>query len=348
MEQEKKTPMLEIQNLQVAFRTYGGKVHAVRDVDMIVNEGECVAVVGESGCGKSVTAKSIMGLNPKGSVEGGKIFFQGEDLLQYTEKQMQGIRGDKISMIFQDPMTSLNPTMTVGKQIAEVLVKHQNISKADAMKEAVEFLRLVGIANPEKRVKEYPDSLSGGMRQRVMIAIAMCCHPALLIADEPTTALDVTVQAQILELMQDLQTRFNTAIILITHDLGVVANMAERVLVFYAGRIVENGPTRSVFYQPRHPYTWGLLKSMPKLNADSKEDLLSIEGAPPDLFAPPKGCAFAARCEYAMNICREKQPPFIEAGENHCAACWLNLKEVPAECRPAWMTSEHVSLEDTE
>ena len=347
MDQEKNTPMLEIRNLQVAFRTYGGKVHAVRDVDMVVNEGECVAVVGESGCGKSVTAKSIMGLNPKGSVEGGQIFFQGEDLLQYSEKQMQAIRGDKISMIFQDPMTSLNPTMTVGKQIAEVLVKHQNISKADAMKEAVEFLRLVGIANPEKRVKEYPDSLSGGMRQRVMIAIAMCCHPALLIADEPTTALDVTVQAQILELMQGLQTRFNTAIILITHDLGVVANMAERVLVFYAGRIVENGPTRSVFYQPRHPYTWGLLKSMPKLNADSKEDLLSIEGAPPDLFAPPKGCAFAARCEYAMNICREKQPPFIQTGENHCAACWLNMQAVPAECRPAWMTSEHVSLDDT-
>ncbi|MBR6677493.1 MAG: ABC transporter ATP-binding protein, partial [Oscillospiraceae bacterium] len=291
---EQKNPMLEIKNLKVAFRTYGGKVHAVRDVSMYVNEGECVAVVGESGCGKSVTAKSVIGLNPKSSIEGGEIFFQGEDLLKYSEKQMQTIRGDKISMIFQDPMTSLNPTMTVGKQIAESLIKHQNVSKENAMKEAVEFLRLVGIANPEKRVKEYPDSLSGGMRQRVMIAMAMCCHPALLIADEPTTALDVTVQAQILELMQDLQKRFNTAIILITHDLGVVANMAERVLVFYAGRIVENGPTRSVFYQPRHPYTWGLLKSMPKLSADSKEELISIEGAPPDLFAPPKGCAFAA------------------------------------------------------
>ena len=204
----------------------------------------------------------------------------------------------------------------------------------------------MGIANPEKRVKEYPNSLYGGMRQRVMIAIAMCCNPKLLIADEPTTALDVTIQAQILELMQELQKKFNTSIILITHDLGVVANMAERVLVFYAGKVVENGLTRSVFYQPRHPYTRGLLKSMPKLNAEGKEELVSIEGAPPDLFAPPEGCAFASRCEYAMNICHKQQPPFIGVGENHCAACWLNMKEIPDELRPGWMKSEHVTLND--
>ena len=341
-----KNSILEIKGLNVSFSTYGGRVKAVRDVSLEIGEGECVAIVGESGCGKSVTAKSIMGLIPKSCVEGGEIIFQGQDLLKYTEKQMQGVRGDDISMIFQDPMTSLNPTMTVGRQIAEVLVKHQHLSKRDALKKAEEYLGLVGIANPEKRVKEYPNSLSGGMRQRVMIAIAMCCNPKLLIADEPTTALDVTIQAQILELMQELQKKFNTSIILITHDLGVVANMAERVLVFYAGKVVENGPTRSVFYQPRHPYTRGLLKSMPKLNAEGKEELVSIEGAPPDLFAPPTGCAFAARCEYAMNICHKQQPPFIGVGENHCAACWLNMKEVPDKLCPAWMKSEHVNLDD--
>ena len=235
-----KNSILEIKGLNVSFSTYGGRVKAVRDVSLEIGEGECVAIVGESGCGKSVTAKSVMGLIPKSCVESGEIIFQGKDLLKYTEKQMQGVRGDDISMIFQDPMTSPNPTMTVGRQIAEVLVKHQHLSKRDALKKAEEYLGLVGIANPEKRVKEYPNSLSGGMRQRVMIAIAMCCNPKLLIADEPTTALDVTIQAQILELMQELQKKFNTSIILITHDLGVVANMAERVLVFYAGKVVEN------------------------------------------------------------------------------------------------------------
>ena len=345
---EQKENILEIKGLHVSFNTYGGRVKAVRDVSLEIGEGECVAIVGESGCGKSVTAKSVMGLIPRKSVDGGEILFEGKNLLRYTEKQMQSVRGDAISMIFQDPMTSLNPTMTVGRQIAEVLVKHQHISKEAAMEKAVEYLRLVGIANPEKRVKEYPGSLSGGMRQRVMIAIAMCCNPRLLIADEPTTALDVTIQAQILELMQNLQRQFNTSIILITHDLGVVANMAERVLVFYAGKVVEDGPTAQVFYQPRHPYTWGLLKSMPRLNAEGKEELVSIEGAPPDLFAPPKGCAFAARCDYALNICREKQPPFVQVGEEHCAACWLNMKSVPQDCRPHWMESDHVTLDDKE
>lgn len=337
MNDKDRKPLLNIQNLNVGFRTYGGKVHAVRNVSFEVKKGECVAIVGESGCGKSVTAKAIMNLNPEGSYESGEIYFDGCDLTKLSEKEMQSIRGDKISMIFQDPMTSLNPTMTVGKQIAEVLIKHQGMKKEEALDAATDYLKMVGIANPEKRVKEYPDSLSGGMRQRVLIAMAMCCNPHLLIADEPTTALDVTVQAQILELMQDLQNKFNTAIILITHDLGVVANMAEKVLVFYAGKVVENGTTDSVFYKPSHPYTWGLLKSMPKLNSASKEELVSIDGTPPDLFAPPSGCAFAARCEYAMNICKEKQPPFVEVGEGHCAACWLNMKEVPAELKPKWM-----------
>ena len=345
MDKDRKT-LLEIKDLNVGFRTYGGTIKAVRDVSLDVAEGECVAIVGESGCGKSVTAKSIMMLNPQGSYESGEVILDGIDVTKLGDKELQEIRGDKVSMIFQDPMTSLNPTMTVGKQIAEVLTKHQGMNKKDALKAAEDYLRMVGIANPEKRVKEYPDSLSGGMRQRVMIAMAMCCNPKLLIADEPTTALDVTVQAQILELMQELQRETNTAIILITHDLGVVANMAERVMVFYAGKVVENGSTDSLFYHPKHPYTWGLLKSMPKLNAKTKEELISIEGTPPDLFAPPAGCAFAARCEYAMEICKQKQPPFVGVGENHCAACWLNFKEVPEDAKPEWMKSERVTLED--
>ena len=345
MDKDRKT-LLEIKDLNVGFRTYGGTIKAVRDVSLDVAEGECVAIVGESGCGKSVTAKSIMMLNPQGSYESGEVILDGIDVTKLGDKELQAIRGDKVSMIFQDPMTSLNPTMTVGKQIAEVLTKHQGMNKKDALKAAEDYLRMVGIANPEKRIKEYPDSLSGGMRQRVMIAMAMCCNPKLLIADEPTTALDVTVQAQILELMQELQHETNTAIILITHDLGVVANMAERVMVFYAGKVVENGSTDSVFYHPKHPYTWGLLKSMPKLNAKTKEELISIEGTPPDLFAPPQGCAFAARCEYAMNICKEKQPPFVDVGEGHCAACWLNMKEVPDELKPEWMKKNRVTLDD--
>ncbi len=340
--------LLDVRHLSVSFKTYGGYVQAVRDVSFQVEEGECVAIVGESGCGKSVTAKALMRLipEPPGKITDGQVFFEGRDVLKFSEKQMQNLRGDDISMIFQDPMTSLNPTMTVGKQIAEVLVKHQKISQAAAMEKTVEYLRLVGIANPEKRVREYPDSLSGGMRQRVVIAIAMCCNPKLLIADEPTTALDVTIQAQIIDLMKDLQAKFNTSIILITHDLGVVANMARRVLVFYAGKVVEEGRADQVFYQPRHPYTRGLLKSMPKLNAAGKEELLSIEGAPPDLFAPPQGCAFAARCEYAMQLCQTQQPPWLTMDQGHAAACWLNLRQVPADLRPAWMTSSHLNLAD--
>ena len=332
--------LLHIENLQVEFSTYGGRIQAVRGVSLGVEPGECIAVVGESGCGKSVTAKSILRLLPEAQStikDGSMILFNGEDVLKYSEAQLQKLRGNDISMIFQDPMTSLNPTMTVGKQISEVLIKHQKLSKEQAKERTIEYLSLVGIANPQKRFREYPNSLSGGMRQRVMIAIAMCCNPKLLIADEPTTALDVTIQAQILDLMRDLQQRFNTAIILITHDLGVVANMAQRVLVFYAGQVIEEGLSADVFYHPRHPYTWGLIKSMPNLESEHKEDLLSIEGTPPDLFAPPQGCAFAARCAYAMKVCTQHTPSSLEVGEKHYAACWLNLPQTPSGLRPKWL-----------
>jgi len=338
--------LLEIKNLHVEFSTYGGKIKAVRGVDLSIGQGECVAVVGESGCGKTVTAKSILRLlpYPQAKIKSGEIIFNDTDLLKLGEKEIQKIRGNRIGMIFQDPMTSLNPTMTVGRQISEVMMKHQKISKKEAREKTIDFLRLVGIANPDRRYKEYPGSLSGGLRQRVGIAIAMCLSPQLILADEPTTALDVTIQAQILDLMRDLQEKFNTAIMLITHDLGVVANMARRVLVFYAGQIIEEGFSDNIFYTPRHPYTWGLLKSMPGINSDNKENLISIEGAPPDLFAPPKGCAFAARCDYAMNLCVEQEPPMIDLQGGHCAKCWLNYKDLPDSMRPLWMKSDRVDV----
>ena len=338
--------LLEIKNLHVDFSTYGGKIKAVRGVDLRIGQGECIAVVGESGCGKTVTAKSILRLlpQPQAHITRGEIIFDDVDLLKLSEKEIQKIRGNRIGMIFQDPMTSLNPTMTVGRQISEVMIKHQKISKKEAREKTVEFLRLVGIANPERRYKEYPDSLSGGLRQRVVIAIAMCLNPQLILADEPTTALDVTIQAQILDLMRELQKKFNTAVMLITHDLGVVANMAHRVLVFYAGQIIEEGLSDEIFYTPRHPYTWGLLKSMPRINEEKKENLISIEGVPPDLFAPPSGCAFAVRCDYAMNLCAEKEPPMLALGGGHCAKCWLNLQNMPRQMRPKWMLSERVDV----
>jgi len=333
--------LLEIKNLHVEFSTYGGKVKAVRGVNLNIERGECIAVVGESGCGKTVTAKSILGLlpHPQAKISSGEIIFNNTDLLKLSEKEIQKIRGNRISMVFQDPMTSLNPTMTIGRQISEVLLKHQKISKAEAKEKTIEFLRTVHIANPERRYKEYPDSLSGGLRQRVVIAIAMCLNPELILADEPTTALDVTIQAQILDLMRELQGKFNAAIMLITHDLGIVANMARRVLVFYAGQIIEEGLCDDIFYSPGHPYTWGLLNSIPKINADDNESLASIEGAPPDLFAPPSGCAFAVRCDYAMNLCAEKEPPMIamDSVGAHCSKCWLNLNDMPAGLRPDWM-----------
>ena len=339
-------PLLEIRNLHVEFSTYGGMIKAVRGVDLSIGQGECIAVVGESGCGKTVTAKSILRLLPQSQakIRSGEVVFNDVDLLKLSEREIQKIRGNRIGMIFQDPMTSLNPTMTIGRQISEVLIKHQKISKKEAKKRTIDFLRLVGIANPERRFKEYPGSLSGGLRQRVVIAIAMCQNPQLLLADEPTTALDVTIQAQILDLMRELQEKFNTAIMMITHDLGVVANMARRVLVFYAGQIIEEGICDDIFYTPKHPYTWGLLKSMPRINAENKENLISIEGVPPDLFAPPEGCAFAVRCDYAMNLCAAQEPPMIDMGNGHCSKCWLNLEEMPGDMRPKWMKSEHVDV----
>ncbi|SDP13676.1 oligopeptide transport system ATP-binding protein [Paenibacillus sp. yr247] len=317
--------LLEITDLQVSFRTYGGDVQAVRGVSFHVNEGETVAIVGESGCGKSVTAKSIMRLipQPPGSFKGGSILFQGKEITSLDEKDMYSIRGSQMGMIFQDPMTSLNPTMTVGKQIAEMLTEHRKISAEEAKKEAIHLLSLVGIPNPEARWKQYPHEYSGGMRQRVMIALAIACRPALLIADEPVTALDVTIQAQILDLMEDLQQQFGTAILIITHDLGVVAEIAQRVVVMYAGKVVESGSVEDIFYNPQHPYTWGLLQSIPKLDVDRTQELIPIQGTPPDLFSPPKGCAFAKRCRYAMEVCKEHQPESTQVNGNHYAACWL-------------------------
>lgn len=317
--------LLEIKNLEVNFKTYGGRVNAVRGVSFELGKGECIAIVGESGCGKSVTSKAIMGLipSPPGEISKGEVIFNDIDLLKLTKREMRKIRGSEIGMIFQDPMTYLNPTMTVGKQIREGIVKHTKASKSEATAKVLEMLALVGIPNPEKRINQYPHELSGGMRQRVMIAIAMACNPKLLIADEPTTALDVTIQAQIIDLMKELQKKLNTAIMLITHDLGVVANMADRVLVFYAGMVVEAGIADEIFYNPKHPYTWGLLKSSPRLDLENKELLQSIDGTPPDLFAPPKGCSFSPRCEYAMKICKHMPPAMQEINGEHSASCWL-------------------------
>jgi oligopeptide transport system ATP-binding protein len=323
--------LLEVKNLEVSFQTYGGEVQAVRGVSFYVNKGETLAIVGESGSGKSVTSQTIMRLipTPPGKIKNGQIIFNGEDLVKKTDKEMEQIRGRDIGMIFQDPMTSLNPTMKVGHQIMEVIMKHQKVSKSTAKERAIELLRLVGIPMPEKRVNQYPHEFSGGMRQRAMIAIALASNPKLLIADEPTTALDVTIQAQILELMKDLQKKTGTAIIFITHDLGVVANMADRVAVMYAGKIVEMGTVDEIFYDPRHPYTWGLLASMPSLDSDDKVELASIPGSPPDLTNPPKGDAFAPRNPYAMKIDFEMEPPLFQISDTHYAATWLLHPDAP-------------------
>lgn len=322
--------ILELNNVNVSFHTFAGEVKAVRGVNLHLEKGESLAIVGESGSGKSVTSKSIMRLLPEKTSEitEGQILFEGRDLTKLSNREMEKIRGSEISMIFQDPMTSLNPTMTVGKQIMEGLRKHQNLSKAEAKERAINLLKLVGISNPETRIGEYPHQFSGGMRQRVVIAIALACNPKVLIADEPTTALDVTIQAQILDLMRDLQQKTGTAIILITHDLGVVANLSQRIAVMYGGTIVETGTTDEVFYNPKHPYTWGLLSSMPKLNATDKE-LLAIPGTPPNLLNPPKGCPFAARCPHAMQVCMDHMPDATDVSSTHKAACWLLDERAP-------------------
>lgn len=333
--------ILEVNDLHISFDTFSGEVQAVRGVNFHLNKGEALAIVGESGSGKSVTSKEIMRLNPSppGRVKSGEILFEGQDLVKYSEKEMQKIRGKEISMIFQDPMTSLNPTMTIGKQIMEGLRKHQKMEKRAAHQRAVELLRLVGIPNPEKRAKQYPHQFSGGMRQRVVIAIALACNPKILIADEPTTALDVTIQAQILDLMRDLQKKVQTSIILITHDLGVVANMAQRVAVMYGGKIVETGTVDEIFYRPKHPYTWGLLSSMPRLHKKS-DGLSAIPGSPPDLMNPPKGCPFAPRCPHAMKVCMEYMPEHENSSDTQSTACWLLDKRAPKVEPPEAVTAQ--------
>jgi oligopeptide transport system ATP-binding protein len=315
--------ILSVENLKVVFHTYAGTVQAVNDVSFTLDKGEIIGIVGESGCGKSVTSSAIMGLipSPPGEIAGGRIIFDGEDLVTLDEKALQSIRGNQISMIFQDPIVSLNPVLTVGLQIAESFMLHQKLSKKLALEKAVELLKLVGIPEPETRIHQYPHQMSGGMRQRVMIAMALALNPRILIADEPTTALDVTVQAQIMELIKKLNNELSTAVILITHDLGVVAGMCQRVLVMYAGKIVESAPARELYSNPQHPYTWGLLQSVPRPD-EKKAKLASIPGQPPDLLNPPTGCAFMPRCQFAMEIC--KQPPKeVNVSEGHVCRCWL-------------------------
>ena len=325
-------PLLEVKNLRINFKTYAGLVQAVRGVDFTLAKGETLAIVGESGSGKSVTSNALMRLipQPAGRYEDGQILFEGKDLLKLSEREMESIRGNEIAMIFQDPMTALNPTMRVGKQIMEVILTHKKgVSKEAAKQRAIELLAEVGIPDPERRFKQYPHEFSGGMRQRVVIAIALAAEPKILIADEPTTALDVTIQAQILELMKKIQEKNGNAIIFITHDLGVVANMADRVAVMYAGQIVEYGSSHDIFYNPKHPYTWGLLGSMPDLDSEDSEELYTIPGAPPNLINPPLGDAFAPRNPYALAIDYKAEPPFYEVSPGHYAKTWLLHPEAP-------------------
>ncbi len=326
--------LLEVENLQTHFRAADGINRAVDGVNFHVNAGETVAIVGESGCGKSVTAMSILRLipEPPGKIAGA-IRFDGRDLLTLSDKEMRAIRGNEISMIFQEPMTSLNPVLTVGRQIGETLRLHQGMSSSQAEARAVEMLKLVGIPEPERRVREYPHQLSGGMRQRVMIAIALACNPKLLIADEPTTALDVTIQAQILDLMRDLKNTVGAAIVIITHDLGVVAEVAERVIVMYAGRKVEEAGVEKLFRNPRHPYTQGLLGSMPKLGSSltgEETRLQEIPGLVPSLKRKLDGCVFASRCAHATDLCRTVAPALEQKDEGHIAACHYAIKEAVA------------------
>lgn len=338
--------LLEVKNLCVNFGTYGGEVKAVRGVTFDLHKGETLAIVGESGSGKSVACKTIMRiLSSNGYIKDGQILFDGKDLTKISEKDMEKVRGKDIAMIFQDPMTSLNPTMTIGKQIMEPIIKHQGFSKEDARKRAIELIELVGISDAEKRFKQYPHQFSGGMRQRIVIAISLACNPKVLIADEPTTALDVTIQAQILELIKNLQEKTGVAVIFITHDLGVVANMADRVAVMYAGKIIEYGTSDDIFYDPKHPYTWGLLGSMPTLDIGDN-DLYNIPGTPPDLMDPPKGDAFALRSAYAMKIDHLAEPPMFKVSDTHYAATWLLHPLAPKIERPVNVGRKKVNINE--
>lgn len=324
--------VLDVQNLQVSFHTYAGEVKAVRGIDFYLRQGETLAFVGESGCGKTVTAKAIMQLLkvPPAEIKAGSVInFAGENVLAMDKKRLRDYKGNDVGMIFQDAMTSLNPTMTCGKQIEESLRIHTDLSKEECKQKAIDMLRQVEIPNPEERYRQYPHELSGGMRQRVMIAIALACKPRVMIADEPTTALDVTIQAQIMSLLRELKEKNNTAIILVTHDLGVVANFADRIQVMYAGQVVESGTTQDIFKNPQHPYTWALLQSIPRVDGQGKEELYSLYGTPPDLILPLKGCPFTDRCDYAMQICREQHPGKTDFGNHHCAYCWLHHPQAP-------------------
>ncbi len=321
--------LLEVKHLKTSFFTHVGEVKAIRDISFSVAQGEFIGIVGESGSGKSVTSLSIMQLlQYPGRITMGEILFHGEDLLKKSGQEMRKIRGNRISMCFQDPMTALNPLYTIGNQINEVLLEHQSMSRKEASQRSVEMLKMVGIPDPENRVHCYPHEFSGGMRQRAMIAMALACQPELLIADEPTTALDVTIQAQVLRLLKQLQKSMKTSIILITHDLGVVANSCSRVIVMYGGQIMETGQASDIFYRPCHPYTMGLLRSIPRAGEENRR-LESIPGTPPDMLNPPEGCPFYPRCEFAMRICRERPVPEFAVNEGHCVKCWLHYPDAP-------------------
>jgi oligopeptide transport system ATP-binding protein len=349
-------PLLKVEDLKVSFHTYAGEVQAVRGVSFEVNAGEVLAIIGESGSGKSVTSRAIMSLvkAPQGEIkEESKVIYQGKNVLEMNKKEQRAFRGGECSMIFQDALVSLNPTMKIGKQIIENIIQHRQMNKTEAKQEAIRLLEAVGIPNAEKRIDQYPFEFSGGMRQRAMIAIAIACEPKILIADEPTTALDVTIQAQIMELIKGLKDKLNTAVILITHDFGVVAGSANKVAVMYAGKVVESGTREEIFYNPQHPYTLALLGSVPKLEWKSKQLLQTIKGTPPDLISPPKGCAFAKRCKYCMNACLDEMPESTGFETDHHANCWLHHKDVPdsikkmfEDDKKALITNEDNSVAD--
>lgn len=323
--------ILEVKDLSVSYHTYAGEVQAVRGISFDIYKGEAVAIVGESGCGKSVTSKAIMGLiqAPPGEIkEKSKIIYKSRNIIEFNKKELQQYRGGECAIIFQDALSSLNPTMKVGKQIVENLVEHGHLSKFQAKHKAIELLQLVGLPNAETRFNQYPHEFSGGMRQRAMIAIALACNPNLLIADEPTTALDVTIQAQIIALIKDLQRKLGSSTILITHDLGVVADVADRILVMYAGKLVERGTAEEIFYDAKHPYTKALLNAVPRLDAEEEQELESIQGTPPDLISPPKGCGFSQRCKRCMKVCLEYEPENYDFGKTHTASCWLYHPDV--------------------
>lgn len=322
--------ILEVKNVKTSFFTHLGEVQAVRGASFTMKKGDILGIVGESGSGKSVTALSVMRLiEEPGKIKEGQIIFDGNDITNLNERQMSDIRGNEIAMIFQDPMTSLNPVYSIRNQMVEVIRRHQNISNKDAIKKAINMLHLVGIPEPEQRIKAYPHQFSGGMRQRAMIATALSCSPKLLIADEPTTALDVTIQAQILDIMRNIKSQLNTSIILITHDLGVIAEICTNIIVMYGGMIMEKGSVDDIFYDPQNPYTVGLHKSVPKMNASHKDRLIPIDGSPPDLLSPPAGCPFSTRCPNVMEICLEKMPPMFNLNDNHSSACWLLHQDAP-------------------